>query len=275
MDRERIEQSLPVLAARRIVSMQIPVYAANACYFLILAVFPALLLILASVPYLPYSAEDLIHLLEAVLPTALMGAAESFVVSTYYNSSGAILSISAITALWSASRGIVGLLTGLNHIYGVHEDRGYIYTRLISVFYTFIFLLVLVLTLVMQVFGQRIERWFYGIDRPIFQLILNIIDWRSVWLLVVQILAFAVIYMVLPNRHNRFWTSLPGAAVAAVGWQLFSNVFSFYVDHVASYTNIYGSLYTLALGMLWLYICICLFLFGGGVNRMIQQWLKE
>lgn len=275
MDRKRIEHSLPVQAAKRLASMRIPVYAANTCYFLVLAVFPALLLILASVPYLPYSAEDLIQLLAAVLPSALMGAAESFVVSTYYNASGAIVSISAVTALWSASRGIMGLLTGLNHIYGVQEDRGYLYTRLISVFYTFIFLLVLVLTLVIQVFGRSLEDWIYGTDHPFVQLMLQIIDWRFLWLLALQILAFTVIYMVLPNRRNRFWTSLPGAVVAAVGWQLFSNVFSLYVGHMGSYANVYGSLYAVALGMLWLYCCMSILLFGGGLNRMLQQWLKQ
>ena len=124
--------------------LQIPVYAANACYFLAIAIFPALLLILASLRFTPLSATDLIRLLEGVLPGALMGAAESLIVSTYYNSSGAVLGISAIAALWSASRGIHGLLTGLNRIYGVHEDRNWLYTRLISVGYTFVFLILVI-----------------------------------------------------------------------------------------------------------------------------------
>ena len=124
--------------------LQIPVYAANACYFLAISIFPALLLLLASLRYTPLSATDLIRLLEGILPGALMGAAESLIVSTYYNSSAGLLSISALAALWSASRGIHGLLTGLNRIYGVHEDRTWLYTRLISVGYTFLFLLVIV-----------------------------------------------------------------------------------------------------------------------------------
>ena len=65
-----------------IASMQIPVYAANACYFLAIALFPGLLLILASLRYTPLSATDLIRLLEGILPSALMGAAESLIVST-------------------------------------------------------------------------------------------------------------------------------------------------------------------------------------------------
>lgn len=254
-----------------IASMQIPVYAANACYFLAIALFPGLLLILASLRYTPLSATDLIRLLEGILPSALMGAAESLIVSTYYNSSGAVLGISAIAALWSASLGIHGLLTGLNNIYGVQEDRSWLYTRLISVGYTFVFLILVIVTLVFSVFGQTLAEQFWTIRHPLVQFFVDLIDWRSVWLLVIQIVIFALIYMVLPNKHNRFLRSLPGAVVAAVGWQGFSNVFSFYVENMLEgYTNIYGSVYMVAIGLLWIYCCMCILLFGGVLNRLLQ-----
>ncbi|MBQ2919584.1 MAG: YihY/virulence factor BrkB family protein [Oscillospiraceae bacterium] len=254
-----------------IASMQIPVYAANACYFLAIALFPGLLLILASLRYTPLSATDLIRLLEGILPSALMGAAESLIVSTYYNSSGAVLGISAIVALWSASLGIHGLLTGLNNIYGVQEDRSWLYTRLISVGYTFVFLILVIVTLVFSVFGQTLAEQFWTVRHPLVQFFVDLIDWRSVWLLVIQIVIFALIYMVLPNKHNRFLRSLPGAVVAAVGWQGFSNVFSFYVENmVERYTNIYGSVYMVAIGLLWIYCCMCILLFGGVLNRLLQ-----
>ncbi len=254
-----------------ITSMQIPVYAANACYFLAIAIFPALLLILASLRFTPLSATDLIQLLEGILPSALMGAAESLIVSTYYNSSGAVLGISAIAALWSASRGIHGLLTGLNCIYGVQEDRSWLYTRLISVGYTFVFLILVIVTLVFQVFGQTLADQFWMVRHPLVQFFVDMIDWRSVWLLIAQIIIFALIYMVLPNKRNRFLRSLPGAVMAAVGWQGFSNIFSFYVENMLErYTNIYGSVYMVAVGLLWIYCCMCILLFGGVLNRLLQ-----
>ena len=247
---------------REAAELKIPVYAANACYFLAIAVFPALLLILASLRYTPLSAVDLIRLLEGILPGALMGAAESLIVSTYYNSSGAVLGISAIAALWSASRGIHGLLTGLNRVYGVAENRGWLNTRLISVGYTFVFLLVVMVTLVFQVFGESLTRWLLPAWR---------INWRGIWLLAMQIVIFDLIYMVLPNRRNRFLESLPGAVFTAVLWQLFSQGFSLYVGHmVERYTNIYGSIYTVAIGLLWLYWCMCILLFGGLLNRWLM-----
>ena len=251
--------------------MQIPVYAANACYFLAISIFPALLLLLASLRYTPLSATDLLRLLEGILPGALMGAAESLIVSTYYNSSAGLLSISALAALWSASRGIHGLLTGLNRIYGVHEDRTWLYTRLISVGYTFVFLLLVIVTLVFQVFGEALaDRLWVG------HFLLELIDWRSTWLVTTQILIFDLIFMVLPNRRYRFLWSLPGAVLAALGWQLFSRVFSTYVEHMLSrYSNIYGSVYTVALGLQWVYSCMCILLFGGLLNRLLTPKYLE
>lgn len=252
--------------------LQIPVYAANACYFLSLSVFPALLLILASLRYTPLSAIDLIRLLEGILPSALVPAAESLIVSTYYNSSTALVGVSAATALWSASRGIHGLLTGLNRVYGVREDRGWLYTRVISMGYTFLFLLLVIVTLVFQVFGQSISRRAWAAELPLVRLLARIIGWHSIWLLAVQILIFAAIYMALPNRKNRFLSSLPGAALAAVGWQGFSRIYSMYVERMLErYTNIYGSIYTVALSLLWIYCCMCILLFGGVLNRLLPQ----
>lgn len=254
---------------RHVMGLQPTLYAANACYFLILAVFPGLLLVLASLRFTALSASDLIYLLEMVVPSALMGFVERLVVNTYYNSSGALVSASALIALWSASRGIYALLTGLNAIYSVQEDRGYLYTRLISVVYLFLFLIALVLSLVLHVFGQNVSAFLESMPFRLADVLGEVVDLHFTVLVVVQSLIFAVMYMVLPNRRNRFWDSVPGAVAAALGWQVFSYLFSIYVDHFPSYANIYGSIYAVALGMLWLYCCMVILLLGGALNRFL------
>lgn len=275
MDKKKGLFRVGLMAAERFASMQIPLYAANACYFLVLSIFPLLLIILTLVPYLPYSARDLLELIQQVVPAALMGTVETVIVNIYYNSSGTVLGISAVVTLWSASRGIYGILTGLNHIYGVKEDRGYFLTRLISFVYTFILILMLILTLVIQVFGPVIAGWFQWIETPLMDLLAQIIDLRAVWMMVIQIIMFCAIYMVLPNRRNHFWESLPGAVIAAVGWQGFSLAFSFYVEFISDKSSIYGSVYAAVLVLVWLYCCMYILLLGGGVNRLLQQWQRR
>lgn len=252
-------------------SLNIPVYAANAGYFIVLSVFPALLLILSSLRFTGLTVDVLMEALEAVLPSPLMGAAETLVFSVYQNSSGTVAGIAAVTALWSASRGVYGLLTGLNQIYGVDEDRSYFYTRGISVLYTFVLQLVLMLTLMLHVFGNTIIEFLLQIDNPVVVFVVDILNLRFFFLLFLQTLLFTLIFMVLPNRKNRFMQSLPGGLLTSIGWMIFSNLYSIYVEHFPRYANIYGSVYAVAVTMLWLYSCLSILFYGGALNRLLLK----
>lgn len=263
-----------VHAVQAIHRLRVPLYAANAGYFLVLSVFPALLLVLSLLRYTGLRVEALTGLLEGVIPKALMGAVERLIISTYANSSGAVVGLTGLTALWSASRGIYGLLTGLNAIYGAAEDRGYLYTRIISVVYTFAFFLVLLLTLVLHVFGTTILTWIPVSGHPLWRFLEEVIDLRWFLLLAVQTALFTAMFMVLPNRRNRFMDSLPGALLASVGWLVFSDLFSLYMEHFPNFANIYGSIYAVSLAMLWLYFCLSIVFYGGALNRYLMDMKK-
>ena len=256
---------------RKIQKMGIPGHAANAGYFIVVAIFPALVLILSILRYTDLDAGDLMRFLEGVIPQALMGTAEKLIISTYAQTSGAVVSVSAVGALWSASRGVYGVLIGLNAIYGVREDRGYWYTRGISVFYTFLFLLVLVLTLILNVFGEEILRMLPAARGNFWAFLTEVVDLRFLLMLLLQTGLFTAMFMALPNGKNSFSDSFPGALLASLGWLLFSKLFSVYVSYSAGYANIYGSVYAVALSMLWLYFCLCLLFCGGALNRLLME----
>ena len=252
--------------------MHIPQLAANTGYFIVLSVFPALLLVLSALSYTGLTVENLLEMLEGVLPQALMGTARQLILSVYKNASGAVAGVSALAAIWSSSRGVYGLLTGLNAIYGVSEDRGYLYTRFISVLYTFALEAVILLTLVLHVFGNSLLKFIRGLNLPAMTVLMDILDLRFVFLLLVQSLLFTLMFMILPNRRNRFWESLPGGLLASIGWLLFSNLYSVYVTHFPSYANIYGSVYAIAISMLWLYCCLEIIFFGGALNQLLARY---
>lgn len=252
--------------------MHIPQLAANTGYFIVLSVFPALLLVLSALSYTGLTVENLLEMLEGVLPQALMGTARQLILSVYKNASGAVAGVSALTAIWSSSRGVYGLLTGLNAIYGVSEDRGYLYTRFISVLYTFALEAVILLTLVLHVFGNSLLKFIRSLNLPAMTVLMDILDLRFVFLLLVQSLLFTMMFMILPNRRNRFWESLPGGLLASIGWLLFSNLYSAYVTHFPSYANIYGSVYAIAISMLWLYCCLEIIFFGGALNQLLARY---
>jgi len=251
--------------------LDIPRQAASTCYFICLAVFPALVLLLSLLHFTALEAESLLTMLDGVIPAALMPYARRLVLNTYQNTSGAVVSFSALLALWSASRGIHGLMVGLNHIYDVGEDRGFLYTRLVSVGYTFAFLLVLLLTLVLHVFGSTITMLLPTTGHPFLRFLSSVIDTRFFLLLGLQTALFTAMYMVLPNKNNRFSDSLPGALLSSIGWLVISDAFSIYVEYFPYYANIYGSVYAVALSMLWLYLCISVIFYGGALNHYLMD----
>ena len=255
--------------ARYLSGKHISIHAAGAGYFIILSVFPLLVLILSLLRYTGLQVQTLTDLVSGFVPQALMPSAKRLILSTYRNTSGAVISLSAITGLWSASRGVYGLLTGLNAIYGVKESRGYIYTRFISMFYTFLFLLMLLATLVLNVFGTTLLQWLPPGDFILMEFLWNIVDWRFLLMLLLQTGLFSAMFMALPNKETSFRQNLPGAILASIGWLVFSDLFSLYVENFSGYANVFGSVYAVALSMLWLYFCISIVFYGGALNQYL------
>lgn len=272
---KRIMESQAVRWLRNILRflkpMNISLHGAYTSFFLVLSVFPVLVILFAWLGYTSYGIEEVLALVEGVLPEAFMPLASRIIAGAYENTSGAMLSVSVLTALWSASRGIRGLLMGLNAVYGLCENRPYLVTRGISMLYTFLFLVVLVLTLVLHVFGTTIVDYLRMTTNPLLMFLTDAIDLRFVLLLILQAALFATVYAVLPNRKNTLRESMPGAFLAAFGWMTFSDLFSVYVEHFPSYANIFGSVYAAALAMLWLYFCVCIVFYGGALNRYLME----
>ena len=264
-----------VVWGRRILAwlrpMRISLHAAYTGFFLVLSVFPILVVLFCLLGYTSLGLEEVVALVSGVLPDALEPLAQQIIQGAYENTSAPVLSLSILTALWSAGRGMRGLLMGLNAVYGLKENRSYFVTRGISMLYTFLFLVVLVLTLVLHVFGTTILDYLRMTTNPVLMFLMNVIDLRFVLLLVLQTLLFAAMYAALPNRRNSLKESLPGALLTSAGWLTFSNFFSMYVAHFPNYANIYGSVYAAALAMLWLYFCICIIFYGGALNRYLME----
>lgn len=256
---------------RYVQSLDVPLYAANAGFFIILSLFPALVLILSLLRYTGLQVSSLVEVLSSMIPAALMPTVENLVLSTYQNSSGALVGVSAVTAVWSASKGVYGLLTGLNTVYGVSEDRGWLYTRFISVLYTFVFLGVLLLTLTVHVFGGTILQLLPITRSTLFRVLSRIVDFRVLLLLLVQTVVFMLIFAFLPNGRNKLRDTIPGALLVSAGWLIVSDLFSIYVEKFARFSNIYGSVYTFALAMLWLYCCLSLIFYCGALNQFLED----
>lgn len=259
----------------KVISLRIPLYAANACFFLALSVFPALLLLLSVLRYTPLEVERLGELLGPFLPEPFLEGVEELILTTYDNASYTLVGISALTALWSASRGIYGLLTGLNGIYGVRESRSWLHKRLLSAFYTIAFLVVALVSLGLHMFSTQLSALLGRQKWPFLRFLADLMNSKYLLLFILQTGLFAAMFMALPNRKSGFREVFPGALLSSVGWLVFSRAYGFYVEHFAMGRNVYGSVYAVTLAMLWLYCCICIVFYGGGLNVLLLRHRGE
>lgn len=255
----------------------ISVFSAYAAFFTILAAFPCAMLLLTLIRFTPATKESLIIGLENLMPDTFYPLIQTIINDLYQKTAGTVtfMSITGVTALWSASKGVFGILKGLNAVYHINESRNYIVQRLICIFYTFVFIIILVLTLTVLVFGNTIQSMLTK-HIPVFAHITQLLmDFRTLITIVILVIFFMIVYKVFPNRKIKFMQQLPGALFVAVSWIVFSFVFSIYIDNFGNYSYMYGSLTTIVLLMLWLYICMNLVFLGGEINCYLEEYVYK
>lgn len=251
--------------------MQIPLHSAYTCFFLILSLFPGLLLLLGLLRYTDLGPRELVGILETVIPESLLPTAQALIEDSYAHSSGTVVTVSVLGTLYSASRGMFGILGGLDAISPPPQRLSYLGRRGISILYNISFLLALLGFLVAYLGGLALLDFLWMTTNPWIMALLSRVDFGAILLLILQTGLFAAMYALLPGRRSSLGKCLPGAAMASVLWLVFSWLFSLYMEHFSAYTNIYGSIYALALGMLWLYFCICIFFYGAALNHYLRH----
>lgn len=254
-----------------IASFHVPLYAANAAFYIILSLLPTVMLIVCLVPLVGYTGDDILTLCRGLVPDMLMPLLERIIHDLSANSSGILLSVSAVFAVWSSSSGVYCIQLGLNAIYGLRENRSYLHRRIFCVFYMLLFLAALVLTLVIHGFGQDIASFCAEHKIPVLRFLGSVVQFRGLILFVLLTMLFTAMFCVFPNRKVKFTSALPGAALAAIGWLLFTQIYSLYAKNISNQSVLYGSLSIVTMGMLWLFICISILFYGSLVNLIIER----
>lgn len=250
---------------------EITVYAAQASFFIVIAFFPFIMLLLTLIQFIPaVNKSDLLSILVRIMPDMLDSLVISIVDDLYVKSPGTILSITALLALWSASRGMMGIEKGLNRIYGTIEKRNYVVRRLICSFYTLIFMVVCVVSLVLLVFGTSIQNMFVRLFPLLSTITRHVISFRSLLAMVLFFVSFVGLYTIVPKKKQRPRDQIPGAVFSTICWLLFSYVFSLYFTNFSNFSYMYGSLTAMVLLMLWLYFCICILFIGAEINCFLE-----
>lgn len=248
---------------------EVGTYASGAAFFLFLSVIPMVMIVSGILPHNIFGNKEMVNISQAVIPEKIYLFLMS-IVDSYHGNQLTLLSISAFVVIWSASKGVLALIRGLNHIYEVEETRGYILLRLKASFYTIFLLLAILLSAGVLVFGNTLAKWLIpdsGTAASLWRFFGGV---RHIFVAGMISVVFCTMYSLLPNNALAWKEHYPGAVVTSVFWTLYSFGFSVYIDYFGGF-SMYGSLTSIVIVMIWLYFCMYIFFCGALVNKWIAD----
>ncbi len=248
---------------------EVGTYASGAAFFLFLSVIPMVMIVSGILPHNIFGNKEMVNISQAVIPEKIYLFLMS-IVDSYHGNQLTLLSISAFVVIWSASKGVLALIRGLNHIYEVEETRGYILLRLKASFYTIFLLLAILLSAGVLVFGNTLAKWLIpdsGTAASLWRFFGGV---RHIFVAGMISVVFCTMYSLLPNNALPWKEHYPGAVVTSVFWTLYSFGFSVYIDYFGGF-SMYGSLTSIVIVMIWLYFCMYIFFCGALVNKWIAD----
>ena len=249
---------------------RVGIYTAQASFFITLSLFPFLLLFLNIIGLTNIDKSMLINVISNYAPKVIEPLLVQIINELYLHVSGTIISITAIAAIWSASKGILSVMFGLYEISKIHRERNYFFSRFISMFYTALFLIAIIVTMVLLVFGNKIFNVLLSFLPILADITILTIILRYLGSFIILSAFFLIIYKIANFKLITVKKCLPGAFFSALGWMIFSYVFSIYIDNFSNMSYMYGSLTAFIIIMLWIYFCIYILFIGAEINKYLR-----
>lgn len=261
---------------KRFLGHNISARSAQMTYYWVLAFFPFLIVIMSMLSFTNIAEAQFMNYIDNYVPAAIVPFLETTINQLIQYRSTTLLSFSLIVTIWSASAAVNVMIRGIHMAYSAVDGRPFVVRKLISMFYTLILAVLIVVMIVVLVFGSNIgeyvinllvpnDAWYYG---PIWELL------RLTMPIVGLLLGLYVIYKFVPRRHLRYKNVWPGTIFASIGWYTFSILFSIYVDHFSRYNQMYGSIGGMFILLIWLYTSGMLVLMGAEINALLQDTIR-
>lgn len=250
-------------------------YSGQSAYFLILSALPFVLFLLTLIQHLPIDIKTLMDGIYLIIPQKYAPTVEAVFNDIHVDSGGTIMSLSVIITVWTAAKGIMAVTDGLNSVREIEESRNYFLLRFKAACYTLLFAIVIIFTVFVLVFGNRIYSWMRTIFTtfPEYSQLLSML--KSFIAIGFYILIFTLFYKFLPAKRMRTLQQIPGAVFTTSGWMISSYIFSLYVDRSTSPSYMYGSLSYLILFFIYLYFLMYIFFLGAELNFFLFPDKKE
>jgi membrane protein len=253
----------------------ISLVAGGVTYYVVVALFPGLAALVSIYGLIanPATIANNINALSGMLlPSAQKLISDELhqLVST----SGGALSFGAVIgiliALYSASRGMSGMITALDIAYGQEEKRGFIRFNLLAIVLTIGLLIGGIIALALVAVLPAVLSGTSGVVKWV----VYVVEWPVLVLFMMGMLA--VLYRYAPDRDEPRWEwTSPGAIIASILWVVASILFSVYVAHFGNYNKTYGSLGAVVVLLTWLWLSAYVVLLGAEINSESERQTKK
>jgi membrane protein len=247
--------------------------AAQLSYYFFLALFPALLFLLALASFFPLTnvTDDVGRTLGPFVSPQVLELIKEQMRRLANNQNGGLLTFGVAGALWSSSAAIVSIVGALNRAYDIDEARPWWKVRLVAIGLTLGFALFVLLALSLVLVGPTVADRLgqvTGWGAP-FKWTWLVLQWPLVFALVTT--AIGLLYYFGPDADQDWSWITPGAVAATVLWLVFSLIFKIYIANFTDYEASYGSVGAVIVVLLWFYCTGIAILTGAELNSEIEH----
>ena len=235
-------------------------------YYLLFAIFPLLVFVSTLVGLMDLDIEETLTAMSRILPEQVLGIVGSYLEYVSTSPSRQLLVFSLIFSVWFPLRATSCLMHSVRKAYGVSQPASMIGGTLRNFFFTLWLIVTIAASIVLTTVGHRA----LAFAAKFVRLSDSFIDlWgslRFVLLGVVMLLVLVPLNMVAQGRRCPLREVVPGVLLSMAAWLALSLAFSYYVEQVAHYSELYGSIATIVVVLLWLYMTGQVLIMGAEYN---------
>ena len=243
-------------------------------YYLLFAIFPLLIFLNNLVGLLSYDLDALLVMLARVIPRDVVDLLGQYLVYVSRVSSRTLLWFSAVFTIYFPFRAANALFLSVRKAYGAGMPTGFVRYQLRVLLFTLLLIVAIFFSVFASTIGNRVLDFVSGY---IYLSDLSIRLWSRLRFVFVGAVMFAVIallYALALDKHPAKRGIWPGVLTALVAWIVVSMLYSLYVERAANYSVIYGSIGTVIVLLLWLYLTAALLIMGAEFNSVLLSLRK-
>lgn len=240
-------------------------------YYLLFTLFPLMVFVSTLLGILDLDVAGITQLLSQLIPSDVVAVLEAYLEYVSANVNRQLLWFSLVFSIWFPMRATSCLLHSLRKAFGIGPPRKMFLYQLGVFLFTIWLILTIGLTLLLAVVGRRALKFISAlVTLPV-----GFVDlWsylRFIVLGVVMFLLLTVLYMLAQGQRRPLKEVVPGVATSLAAWMALSMAFSYYVEHFANYSVLYGSIATVVVLLLWLYMSGTVLIMGAEFSAVLRQ----